>query len=93
MAQSTSAKLDPGLSEKLQEIADREGSSPNSLVNQAVSEFVERRERRAALLLELEEAHEEYVIGGRLHLTQDEVEAWMDRRKTDPNAPMPQLHP
>jgi hypothetical protein len=44
------------------------------------------------MLVEMREAHEEYVRGGRRHLTQEEVVEWMEQRKTNRSAPMPEPH-
>jgi predicted transcriptional regulator len=92
MSKSTSVKLKDGYSERLKALAESKQRSSNWLLNEAVSRYLDSEEARAALLIEMREAHEGYVRGGRLHLTQEEVRDWMERRRTDRNAPMPKLH-
>ena len=92
MSKSTSVKLKDGYSERLKALGESKQRSSNWLLNDAIGRYLDREEARAALLVEMKERHEEYVRGGRLHLTQEEVEDWMKRRRTDRNAPMPKLH-
>ena len=92
MAQSTSIKLRDGLKDRVKAVAEMRQRSPNHIMNDAINDYVERAERRAALRTELEEAHREYVASGRLHLTHEEVVEWMAKRRADRNAPMPKLH-
>ena len=92
MAESTSIKLRDGLKERIATIAEDDRRSANWVMNDALEQYVVQREKRAALWRELDELHEEYVAGGRQHLTHDEVVRWMEERKTNPNAPIPKLH-
>ena len=93
MAKSTSVKLKDGYSERLKALGETKQRSSNWLLNDAVGRYLDREEARAVLLVEMKQLHEEYVQGGRLHLTQEEVREWMERRRTDRNAPMPKPHP
>ena len=92
MAESTSIKLRDGLKDRVKAVAEMRQRSPNHIMNDAIADYVERAERRAALYAELEEAHREYVASGRLQLTHEEVVEWIAKRRTDRNAPMPKLH-
>ncbi len=91
MSQSTSIKLADGLKDRLKAIAEDENRSANWLMNDAISSYVERKEKRKALLAELREAHRDFQETG-LHLTQQEVEDWMARRARGDRAPMPKPH-
>ncbi len=91
MAQSTSIKLDDGLRDRLRAIAEREGSTPNRLMNEAISSFVEKRERRAAFLAEAERRHQEYLDTG-LHLTGAEVDRWIESLLRGEDPPIPEAH-
>jgi predicted transcriptional regulator len=93
MAKSTSVKFKDGFNERLKALGETKQRSSNWLVNEAVGRYLDSEEVRLARLAEMKRAHEEYVREGRLHLTQDEVREWMERRRTDRNAPMPKLHP
>ena len=92
MSESTSIKLRDGLKERVKAVAEMRERSANHIMNDAIASYVEEAERRAALRAELIESHRDYVEGGRLHLTHDEVVDWMARRRLDRNAPMPKLH-
>ena len=89
MSKSTSVKLKDGYSERLRSLGVSKQRSSNWLLNDAVGRYLDREEARAALLVEMKERHEEFVQSGRLHLTQEEVRDWMERRRTDRDAPMP----
>ena len=92
MSKSTSVKLRDGFDERLKALGEVKQRSNNWLLNEAVERYLDREEARAALLVEMKDLHEEYVRGGRMHLTQEEVQDWMARRRVDRNAPMPPLH-
>jgi predicted transcriptional regulator len=91
MAHSTSIKLDEGLRDRLRSIAAREGSTPNRLMNEAINEFVDRKERRATYLAEVNARHEEYQRTG-LHLTEGEVDEWLDALLRGEDPPIPEPH-
>lgn len=93
MSKSTSVKLREGYSERLKSLGEAKQRSSNWLLNDAVGRYLDREEARAALLVEMKQRHEEYVTGGRLHVTQEEMEEWAQRLKSDPSAPMPEPHP
>lgn len=93
MSESTSIKLKDGTRERLRQLADSKQRSTNWLMNDAIGRYLDREEARLRLLDEMRQAHEDYVAGGRLHLTHEEVVEWFERLKTDRNAPMPKLHP
>lgn len=92
MSESTSIKLRDGLKDRLRAIAEADQRSTNWIVNEALEHYAAQREKRAALRAEMEQAHREYVEGGRLHLTHEEVVRWMSERKINPTAPMPKVH-
>lgn len=92
MSKSTSVKLKDGYSERLKSLSESKQRSSNWLLNDAVGRYLDREEARAALLVEMKERHEEYIRSGSLHVTQEEMEDWMERLKLDPNAPMPEPH-
>lgn len=92
MARSTSVKLRDGYPERLKSLAESRQRSANWLVNEAVGKYLDREEARAALLAEMKGLHEEYLAGGRLHLTQEEIGRWTEELRSNPNAPMPEPH-
>lgn len=91
MAHSTSIKLAENLKERLKVIAADENRSPNWLMNDAIHQYVERKEQRKSLRQQMRNAHEDYENTG-LHLTQDEVREWMEKRARGDRVPAPKPH-
>ncbi len=91
MAESTSIKLQDGLRERLRVVADREQRTANKLMNEAIAEYVDRKERRAAYLAEIEERYREMRETG-LHVTQDEADAFIDALLRGEAPPLPKPH-
>ena len=78
MAQSTSIKLKDGYRERLRVLAADRDTTPNQLMNDAILEYVERAERRAAFLKEARERWDEYKLTGE-RISREEAEDWIDR--------------
>ena len=78
MAQSTSIKLKDGYRERLRVLAADRDTTPNQLMNDAILEYVERAERRAAFLKETRERWDEYKLTGE-RISREEAEDWIDR--------------
>lgn len=91
MAHSTSVKLVDGLKERIQTIAEREQRTANKLMNEAISEYVDRKERRAAYLAEVEKRHRELRDSG-LHVTQEEADRWIEGLLRGEGPPLPRPH-
>lgn len=91
MSESTSIKLADGLKDRVRAIAEREKRTANRLMNDAIAEYVDRKERRAAYLAEIEARHRELRETG-LHVTQEEMENWMDKLLRGEDAPPPVPH-
>ena len=91
MSESTSIKLQDGLKERVREVASREGTTANRVMNEAILDFVGRKERRAAYLAEIEDRHREFRETG-LHVTQEEVEAWVEALLRGEDPPLPEPH-
>jgi predicted transcriptional regulator len=91
MSKSTSIKLRDGLDERLRAVAEREHLTANKLMNEAISEYVDRKERRAAYLAEVEERYREMRETG-LHVTQEDADQWIDGLLRGENPPLPKPH-
>ena len=91
MGRSTSIKLAEDLPDRVRAIAQDEQRSANWIMNEAIRQYVEQKERRKEVLAEMRAAHEDYQRTG-LHLTQEEVEEWMARRARGERVPVPKLH-
>jgi predicted transcriptional regulator len=90
-AGTLSIRLPADLRSRLHNLAATRQRSANSLLIQAVTNFVEREEKREAIRLECIEAHEEYMRTG-LHLTGEEVDAWADQLLQGNKADLPKCH-
>ena len=78
MAQSTSIKLKDGYRERLKALAAEADITPNQLMNEAILDYVERKEKRAAFLREARDRWDEYKLTGE-RICREEAEEWIDR--------------
>ncbi len=72
---SVSARIDAGVLNGLDQLAERYDRSRSWLVAKAVREYVERETE----FLEFIKAGEDDIAAGRVH-TQEEMEAWIEER-------------
>ena len=86
-----SVRLPADLRLRLGKLAEVRQKSTNSLLVQAVTSFVEREEKREAIRQECIAAHEEYLRTG-LHLSGEEVDAWVDQLLQGNVTDMPKCH-
>lgn len=86
---TTSIKLEDDLRDRLNHLATSQQRSANWLMRQAIGEFVEREERRERFKHDAERAWEDYQATG-LHLTGEEIEAWLERRAKGDDAELPE---
>lgn len=88
---AVSVRLPGDLRVRLGNLAAARQRSASSLLVQAVTDFVEREEKRETVRQECRAAHEHYMFTG-LHLTNAEVVAWMDAVIRGEKAPLPKCH-
>jgi predicted transcriptional regulator len=88
---TTSLKLDEETKARLQKLGQMRRRSPHWLMRQAIEEFLGREEAREQLRRDALAAWSEYQTDG-LHLTGDEVDAWLARLETGEDAPPPSPH-
>lgn len=86
---TTSIKLEDDLRDRLNHLATSRQRSAHWLMRQAIGEFVEREERRERFKRDAEQAWEDYQTTG-LHLSGDEVEAWLEKRARGEDAELPE---
>jgi predicted transcriptional regulator len=91
MSGTTSIKLKPGLKERIERLAAAEDRSAHWMMNRAIEDFVERREKQRQFDEETIEALQHYRETG-LHLTNEEVLEWMEKVIAGENPPMPKPH-
>lgn len=91
MASPTSLKLDDELKGRIQHLADARRRSPHWIMREAIAQYVEREEKREAFREDTLRAWEEFQRTG-LHLTGEEVDAWMAKLEAGEDAEPPACH-
>ena len=91
MAAPTSIKLDDDMKERIQHIADAQKRTPHWIMREAISQYIERAEKREAFNKETLDAWEEFQSTG-LHATFEEVDRWLESWGTGNELPPPECH-
>lgn len=91
MASPTSLKLDDELKGRIQHLADARRRSSHWIMRKAIAQYVEREEKREAFREDTLRAWEEFQRTG-LHLTGEEVDAWMAKLEAGEDAEPPACH-
>ena len=86
-----SMKLDDELNARIHRLADDRKRSPQSIVQEAVQQYVEKEEATSAREREALEALRDYQETG-LHLTGEEVDAWLATWGTEHEVDAPECH-
>ena len=90
-AVSTSIKLDPNMKDRVQRVADSMRRTPHWVMKEAVEKYITDAERREAWERDSLEALKEMDETG-LHVTGEEVIAWLQSWGTDDEKPAPECH-
>ncbi|MBO4575478.1 MAG: CopG family transcriptional regulator [Neisseriaceae bacterium] len=88
---SLAISLDTVLQEKVQQIMAVQRLSFDSVVRQALREYVEREEKKMQFQQEAIAAWQDFQQDG-LHLTDDEVMAWLETWGTKQETEIPKCH-
>lgn len=91
MAAATSIKLDDELKKRVQQLAQDRRRSAHWIMREAITQYVEREERREAFRQDAERAWEDYQRTG-LHLTLEEADAWLAKLEAGEDADLPTCH-
>lgn len=86
-----SIRLEVNAREKLKEIAHRQKRSAHALATEAINALIEKNERDYAFNQSCLESYNHYQETG-LHITHEEVLAWMNSWNTDNELPPPICH-
>lgn len=84
-------KVDEDIKDRLQVLAAALDRTPHWLMREAIRQYVEREEKKQAHRRAAMESWAEYRETG-LHVTGDEVQAWLDGWGTDDETPAPECH-
>ncbi len=87
----TPVKLDPELKGRLKRLATARHRAPHWLMREAIAQYVDREEKRQALHQDAVAAWQEYEETG-LHVSGNEVMAWLETWGTDNEQSAPACH-
>lgn len=88
---ATSIKLEDDLKDRIQSLAESKQRSAHWIMREAIREYVSREEARRSFDQAAIDALEEYQETG-LHLTGEEVFAWLETWGTDEESEPPACH-
>jgi predicted transcriptional regulator len=88
---STTLKVDQSIKERVKRLAEARHRTPHRVMLDAISEYVEREEKREAFRQDGIRAWEEYQATG-LHVTHDEADAWLAKLEQGQDVEPPACH-
>ncbi|MDO8990989.1 MAG: CopG family ribbon-helix-helix protein [Sideroxyarcus sp.] len=88
---TTTLKVDREIKERVKRLADARHRTPHRVMLDAISEYVEREEKREAFRQEGIRAWDEYQLTG-LHVTHDEADAWLAKLEDSQDVEPPACH-
>lgn len=91
MAMATSIKLDDELKGRVQQLADARRRTAHWIMREAITQYVEREEKREAFKRDALHAWEEHQRTGQ-HLTLEEADTWLAKLEAGENAEIPDCH-
>lgn len=86
-----SIKLDDDLKNRIQRLAERRHCSTDSVMREAIRDYVEREDAKEHFRQEALASMQAYQKTGR-HLTGQEVREWLDNWGTDKETSIPPCH-
>jgi predicted transcriptional regulator len=86
-----SIRIDSGVKDRLNRIAQSQKRSAHALASEAVTQLVEAQEKLLAWNQSCIDSFDEYKETS-LHVTSEEVDRWMDSWGTENELPPPQCH-
>jgi len=84
-------KLDEATRERLQHLAEARERTPHWLLRTAVSEFLDREEKREAFRQDALAAWAEYEMTGQ-YVTHEEADAWLEQLEAGNDCGPPECH-
>lgn len=90
-AKNVTVKLEADIRKRIQHLARARDRSAHWIMKQAIGEYVEREEKREVFRQDTLRAWEDYRQTG-LHLTAEEMDAWMVRLEAGEDAELPECH-
>jgi predicted transcriptional regulator len=87
----TNLKLDPEVMRRVDQLAVARSRSSDSIVREAIGEYLTRAEKREQFKRDAIAAWEDYQATG-LHVTDEEFDEWVAKREAGEDAPPPKCH-
>lgn len=84
-------KVEADIKERIKRLAEIRHRTPHWLMREAIQQYVEREEKREALRQDVLNAWQEHRETG-LHVTGQEIEAWLATWGTEDELPAPTCH-
>ena len=84
-------KIDAETKERVKRLADARHRSSHWLMREAISQYVEREEKRDSFRQDAIKAWDEYQATG-LHATFEEADAWLAKLETGQDVEPPECH-
>ncbi|WP_282067317.1 CopG family ribbon-helix-helix protein [Vibrio rotiferianus] len=91
MSAPTSIKLDDALKDRVQHLAESQQRTAHWIMKEAISQYVEREEKKEAFRQDALDAWDEYQMTGS-HLTTNEVEDWLSSWGSEDEVEAPKCH-
>jgi predicted transcriptional regulator len=88
---TTSLKLDTETKERVKRLASARSRSPHWVMREAITQYVEREEKRERLRQDAVAAWTHYQTTG-LHVTAGEADAWLAKLEAGLDAAAPKCH-
>lgn len=84
-------KIEPEIRARIKRLAEARQRTPHWLMREAISQYLEREEKRESFRQDALLAWNEYQATG-LHVTMEEAEAWLAKLEAGKDAEPPQCH-
>jgi predicted transcriptional regulator len=88
---ATSIKLDDELKNRVQRLAGQRDRSAHWIMREAITQYVDREEKREAFKQDAKRAWNEYQATGQ-HVTHEEADAWLAKLEAGEDAEPPNCH-
>lgn len=91
VARPVAIKIDLDMKERVKRLAESRHRTPHWLMREAISQYVEREEKREAFRQDGIRAWNEYQATG-LHVTTEEADAWLTKLEAGQDVAPPECH-
>lgn len=91
VARPVAIKINPEIKERVKRLAEARHRTPHWLMREAISQYVEREEKREAFRQDAIMAWNEYQSTGQ-HATLEEADAWLAKLEAGQEVEPPECH-